>query len=39
LPRRAVASLGEIVSQVLKETGMAEDELAEKLDVRWPRAQ
>jgi hypothetical protein len=37
--RRAVASLGDTVSQVLKETGMVEDELAEQLDVRRPRAQ
>jgi antitoxin (DNA-binding transcriptional repressor) of toxin-antitoxin stability system len=32
--RRAVARLGEAVEQVLKETGMSEDELAGLLDLR-----
>jgi crotonobetainyl-CoA:carnitine CoA-transferase CaiB-like acyl-CoA transferase len=32
--RRAIAKLGQSVSQVLHETGMSEDELAELFDLR-----
>jgi antitoxin (DNA-binding transcriptional repressor) of toxin-antitoxin stability system len=37
--RRAVAKLGQAVEQVLDETGMTEDELANLFDMRRPLAE